>query len=105
MAGAVKGYKMVIVMPEKMSDEKVNTLKALGAYIVRTPTAAAFNDPQGLIAVAQRLNHAIPNSHILNQVTHFIALPCLNKGISRYIRKCLVMVIYHSSLFSDCELY
>ena len=41
----MKGYKCVIVMPEKMSNEKVSVLKALGAEIRRTPTSAAYNTP------------------------------------------------------------
>lgn len=62
MASAVRGYRCIIVMPEKMSDEKVNTLKALGAEIIRTPTEAAFDEPDSLIAVAQRLQKEIPGS-------------------------------------------
>ena len=45
LTAAVKGYKCVIVMPEKMSNEKVSVLKALGAEIRRTPTSAAYNTP------------------------------------------------------------
>lgn len=67
MAAAVKGYRCIIVMPEKMSDEKVNVMRALGAEIVRTPTSASFDSPEGLIMVAQRLNKEIPNSVILDQ--------------------------------------
>jgi Pyridoxal-phosphate dependent enzyme len=43
LAAAVKGYRCIITMPEKMSKEKVDVLKALGAEIVRTPTEAAFD--------------------------------------------------------------
>jgi cystathionine beta-synthase len=67
MAAAVRGYRCIIVMPEKMSDEKVNTLRALGAEIVRTPTEAAFDQPESLIAVAQRLAKEIPDSYIPDQ--------------------------------------
>lgn len=67
MASAVKGYRCIIVMPQKMSNEKVSVLKSLGAEIIRTPTAAAFDSPEGLIAVAQKLRNEIPNSIILNQ--------------------------------------
>lgn len=67
MAAAVKGYKCIIVMPEKMSDEKVATLRILGAEIIRTRTEAAHDDPDGLIEVAKRLNKKIPNSVILDQ--------------------------------------
>jgi len=67
LAAAVKGYKCIIVMPEKMSMEKVNILRALGAEIVRTPTAATFDSPESHIGVAQRLNREIKNSIILDQ--------------------------------------
>ncbi|XP_055616735.1 cystathionine beta-synthase-like [Toxorhynchites rutilus septentrionalis] len=70
MGAAVKGYKCVIVMPEKMSNEKVDTLKALGATVIRTPTEAAFDSPEGLIAVAQKLQQEIPDSIVLNQYTN-----------------------------------
>jgi len=42
LAAAIKGYRCIITLPEKMSDEKVNVLKALGAEIIRTPTEAAW---------------------------------------------------------------
>lgn len=38
LAAAVKGYRVIITLPEKMSQEKVDVLKALGAEIIRTPT-------------------------------------------------------------------
>ncbi|NOZ03423.1 MAG: cystathionine beta-synthase [FCB group bacterium] len=67
LAAAIKGYKMIITMPEKMSKEKEVVLKALGAEIVRTPTEAAWDDPNSHIGVAKKLNKEIPNSHILDQ--------------------------------------
>ena len=67
LAAAVKGYKMIITMPEKMSKEKEVVLKALGAEIVRTPTEAAWDDPESHIEVAKKLNKEIQNSHILDQ--------------------------------------
>ncbi|XP_048254534.1 cystathionine beta-synthase-like isoform X3 [Haliotis rufescens] len=67
LAAAVKGYRCIIVMPEKMSMEKVDVLRALGAEIVRTPTSAAFDSPESHIGVARRLMEEIPNSHILDQ--------------------------------------
>ena len=67
LAAAVKGYRMIIVMPEKMSMEKEVTLRALGAEIVRTPTEAGHDDPEGLFEVSKRMNEEIPNSHILDQ--------------------------------------
>jgi cystathionine beta-synthase len=70
LAAALKGYRCIITMPEKMSQEKVDVLKALGAEIVRTPTEAAFDAPDSHIGVANRLNKEIPNSHILDQYTN-----------------------------------
>ncbi|OQV23292.1 Cystathionine beta-synthase [Hypsibius exemplaris] len=67
LAAAVKGYRCIIVMPEKMSREKVDVLAALGAEIVRTPTAAAWDSPESHIGVARRLNEEIANSVILDQ--------------------------------------
>lgn len=67
LAAALKGYRMIITLPEKMSAEKVMILKALGAEIIRTPTEAAFDSPESHIGVAERLNKEIPNSHILDQ--------------------------------------
>ena len=67
MAGAVKGYHVVITMPDKMSHEKEVVLTALGAKIYRTPTRAKWDDPDSHIMLARRLQKEIPNSHILNQ--------------------------------------
>eukprot|EP00298_Acanthocystis_sp_HF-20_P018114 c21901_g3_i2.p1 GENE.c21901_g3_i2~~c21901_g3_i2.p1 ORF type:complete len:515 (+),score=266.05 c21901_g3_i2:28-1545(+) len=67
LAGAVKGYKVIITLPMKMSNEKVNVLKALGAEIIRTPTEAAWDSPESHMSVAKRLNEQIKNSHILDQ--------------------------------------
>ena len=67
LGAAVKGYRCIICLPEKMSKEKVDVLKALGAEIVRTPTEAAWDAPDSHISVAKRLQSEIPNSHILDQ--------------------------------------
>lgn len=67
LAAAVKGYKCIITLPEKMSKEKQIALEALGAEIIRTPTEAAFDDPESHIGVAKKLQSEIPNSHILDQ--------------------------------------
>mmetsp|Transcript_4064 Transcript_4064/g.5238 ORF Transcript_4064/g.5238 Transcript_4064/m.5238 type:complete len:519 (-) Transcript_4064:171-1727(-) len=70
LAAATKGYGCIICLPEKMSKEKVDVLKALGAEIVRTPTEAAWDAPDSHISVAKRLNDEIPNSHILDQYSN-----------------------------------
>ena len=70
LAAAIKGYGMIITLPEKMSQEKVDVLKALGAEIIRTPTEAAFDSPDSHIGVAKRLNKEIARSHILDQYSN-----------------------------------
>jgi cystathionine beta-synthase len=67
LVGAIKGYKTIITLPEKMSAEKVSVLRALGATIIRTPTQAAWDAPESHIGVARRLEKEIPNAHILDQ--------------------------------------
>uniref|UniRef100_A0A8C4UUM8 Cystathionine beta-synthase n=1 Tax=Falco tinnunculus TaxID=100819 RepID=A0A8C4UUM8_FALTI len=66
LVAAVKGYRCIIVLPEKMSMEKVDILKALGVEIVRTP-CTRFDAPESNIRVAWKLKSEIPNSHILDQ--------------------------------------
>src|SRR4051794_20256801 len=70
LAAAIKGYKLIITMPQKMSMEKQVVLEALGATIVRTPTELGHDHPDSLFGVAKRLNQEIPNSHILDQYTN-----------------------------------
>lgn len=59
---------MVVVMPMKMSKEKVYTMKALGAKIVRTPNDKSFDNPQGMIAGAHRIASQMKNAVVLDQV-------------------------------------
>jgi len=70
LAAAVKGYKCIITMPEKMSKEKQIALEALGATIVRTPTEARSSDPESHISIAKKLKKEIKNSHILDQYSN-----------------------------------
>ena len=67
LVAAVKGYRMIITMPEKMSKEKEVVLKSLGAEIIRTPTEAAWDSPDSHIGIAKKINKEIPNSYILDQ--------------------------------------
>ncbi|KAL4242589.1 Cysteine Synthase/Cystathionine Beta-Synthase [Abortiporus biennis] len=67
MACAVKGYSVIITLPNKMSLEKEAALRALGAEVVRTPTEAAWDSPESHIGVAQKLQKKIPNGVILDQ--------------------------------------
>ena len=70
MAAAVRGYRMIITLPEKMSREKQVVLEALGAEIVRTPTEAAWDSPESHIGVAKRLQRELPRAHILDQYSN-----------------------------------
>lgn len=67
MIGAVKGYKVVITVPDKTSQEKKAALKAYGAQLVICPTKTYMEDPEGYHAEAQRIHKATPNSYMLNQ--------------------------------------
>ncbi|KAI4469039.1 cystathionine beta-synthase [Holotrichia oblita] len=67
MVCAIKGYKCVVVMPEKMSQEKVDTLEALGAKVVRTPTDQGSYSRNSTFLVSHKLQEETPNSIILNQ--------------------------------------
>lgn len=66
-AAALKGYKCVFVMPDKMSQEKIRLLKAYGADVVITPTAVAKESPESYYSVAERLARELPNGFQPNQ--------------------------------------
>lgn len=67
LAAIVKGYHCVFVMPDKMSEEKVRFLRALGARVVITPTAVPPEDPHSYYSVAERIVNETPNSILANQ--------------------------------------
>lgn len=67
MIGAVKGYKVIITVSEKISKEKLQTLKAYGATVVVCPPTARIDDPCGYHSVAIRLQRETPNSFMPNQ--------------------------------------
>lgn len=52
LASAVRGYGCIITLPEKMSTEKANVLKGLGATVIRTPTEAAYDAPESHIGIS-----------------------------------------------------
>jgi cystathionine beta-synthase len=66
MAAAVKGYRCVFTVPDKMSEAKIKTLRAFGAEVVVTPTVAS-PDPNNYCAVARRIAERTPNSVYINQ--------------------------------------
>lgn len=67
LAGAVRGYRVILTMPWKMSREKQVTLEVLGAEIIRTPSEVAWDSAESHIGVAKKLQKEIPNAHILDQ--------------------------------------
>ena len=67
LAAAIKGYQCIFTMPDKMSQEKIDALRALGAEVIVTPTQVEHNDPRSYHSVARRLSHEIPNSVFPNQ--------------------------------------
>jgi len=67
MHAAVKGYKCVFVMPDKMSEEKIAALRAFGAKVVVCPTAVEPEDPRSYYQVAKRIANETPNCFYANQ--------------------------------------
>ncbi|HMO36724.1 MAG TPA: cysteine synthase family protein, partial [Gemmatales bacterium] len=67
MAAAVKGYRCIFVLPDKMSQEKISLLKAYGAEIVITATNVPPNSPESYAGVADRLTREIPGAWRPNQ--------------------------------------
>ena len=67
MAAAAKGYRMIITMPEKMSQEKNDALKGLGATVIRTPTSYAFDHAKSHIGIAIELTKTLDRCFCLDQ--------------------------------------
>ena len=67
MVAAVKGYRCIFVLPDKMASEKIALLKAYGAEVVITPTAVAPDSPESYNGVADRLAREIPGAWRANQ--------------------------------------
>jgi cystathionine beta-synthase len=67
LVAAVRGYKAIFVMPDKISEEKRAVLRAYGAKVVITPTAVEPTDPRSYLSVAKKLGEITPNSFITNQ--------------------------------------
>lgn len=67
MIGAIKGYRVILTMPDKVSQEKQDALKAYGAEVVVCPTAANHESPEHYVNVAIRIAEETPNSFRINQ--------------------------------------
>ena len=67
LAAIVKGYKAIFTISDKQSNEKVDSLKAMGAEVIVCPTAVEPDDPRSYHSVARKLAREIPNSFHANQ--------------------------------------
>ena len=114
IAAALKGYRCIFTMPDKMSQEKVRLLKAFGAEVIITPTAVPHDHPQNYVMMAKRIvretpgavlagqfeNPANPAAHLATtgpeiweqtdgRVTHFVAGAGTGgtiTGVARYLK-------------------
>lgn len=80
LVAARRGYRCIFVLPDKMSDDKINLLKAYGAEIVITPTSVPPDSPESYNGVADRLAREIPDSfrpsqfsNLKNPETHYLS--------------------------------
>lgn len=67
MIAAIRGYKAILTMPDKVSKEKQNALRAYGAEVIIAPTSAHPDSPEHYVNVAKRLAEQTPNSFRINQ--------------------------------------
>jgi cystathionine beta-synthase len=67
IASAIRGYRTVFVMPDKMSEEKRQNLRAFGARVVMTPSGVAPESPYSHYSVAERIAKETPNAYFMNQ--------------------------------------
>ena len=67
IAAAIKGYRCIFTMPDKMSQEKVRLLKAFGAEVIITPTAVPPDHPDNYVMMAKRITEETPNAILANQ--------------------------------------
>src|SRR5215471_6786068 len=67
IAAALRGYRCIFTMPDKMSQEKVRLLKAFGAEVIITPTAVPADHPDNYVMMAKRIAEQTPNAILANQ--------------------------------------
>ena len=72
MVAAIKGYRCILVMPEKVSEEKVRLLRAYGAEVVITPSGIPASSPESYYSVAARLAGEIPGAFQPNQFANML---------------------------------
>jgi len=94
LVGAVRGYRTVFVIPDKMSTEKIRLLRAYGARVIVTPSGVPPNHPMSHYSVAQRVANEIPGAYYPNQYensanpdSHYEATgPEIDHGIGKELR-------------------
>lgn len=72
MIAAIRGYRAILTMPDKVSKEKQDALKAFGAEVIVTPTSAAPDSPEHYVNMAKRLAEETPNSFRINQYDNLL---------------------------------
>lgn len=87
IASAIKGYKCIFVLPDKMSEEKIRALRAYGAKVVVTPTAVEPEDPRSYYQVSRRLGRETPNSLYIDQYNNLSNRDCHYKTTGPEILK------------------
>ncbi|MCA9242606.1 MAG: pyridoxal-phosphate dependent enzyme [Phycisphaerales bacterium] len=70
VAAAVRGYRCIFTLPDKMAKEKIDALKALGAEVIVTPTKVPHDAPESYTGVAKRLAKERPNSFYIDQYSN-----------------------------------
>ena len=76
IASAIKGYRCIFVLPDKMSQEKIKNLRAFGAKVIVTPTAVEPEDPRSYYSVSRRMGQETPNAYYMNQYDNLANRDC-----------------------------
>lgn len=76
IAAAIKGYKCIFVLPDKMSQEKIKNLRAFGARVIVTPTAVEPDDPRSYYQVSRRMARETENAFYINQYDNLANREC-----------------------------
>src|SRR5689334_24458835 len=70
LAAAIKGYRMIMVLPDKVAPEKISLLRAFGAEVVICPTAVDPDSPESYYSVSDRLAEEIPGAYKPDQYSN-----------------------------------
>lgn len=85
MAGVSRGYKILLVAPDKISREKQDVLRAIGAELVITPSEARDGEPRSCMKVAESLVKSLPNSYFTGMYAHPLNLEVHREVTAREI--------------------